>query len=44
MGFSVDIVSLYKILLEKCKEYVHSTQLLRRGTSIGANLVEAWGE
>ena len=41
MAFAVDIVNLYKHLCEDKKEYVLSKQLLRSGTSIGANLVEA---
>ena len=36
--FSVRIVNLYKYLKEDKKEYVLSTQLLRSGTSIGANI------
>ena len=38
--FSIQIISLYKTLVEK-KEYVLSKQLLRSGTSIGANIEEA---
>lgn len=38
--FSLSIIQLYKILLEN-KEYVLSKQLLRSGTSIGANVEEA---
>ncbi|MBO4574748.1 MAG: four helix bundle protein [Bacteroidales bacterium] len=41
MGFAVDIVNVYKYLIYNKKEYVLSKQLLRSGTSIGANLVEA---
>ena len=41
MSFAIDIVNLYKHLCEDKKEYVLSKQLLRSGTSIGANLVEA---
>lgn len=41
MGFAVDIVNLYKKLSEEKKEYVLSKQILRSGTSIGANLYEA---
>ncbi|MBR1514408.1 MAG: four helix bundle protein [Bacteroidales bacterium] len=41
MDFAIDIVNLYKYLCETKKEYVLSKQLLRSGTSIGANLVEA---
>ena len=38
--FAVRIVNLYKYLCEK-NEYVMSKQLLRSGTSIGANIAEA---
>ena len=38
--FALDIVSTYKHLREK-GEYVMSKQLLRCGTSIGANIAEA---
>ena len=38
--FSLQIIQLYKILIEQ-KEYVLSKQLLRSGTSIGANIEEA---
>ena len=38
--FSLQIISLYKQLTDK-KEYVLSKQLLRSGTSIGANIEEA---
>ena len=41
MNFSVRIVNLYKYLTEEKKEFVLSKQVLRSGTSIGANLVEA---
>ena len=39
--FSVRIVNLYKYLIREYKEYVLSKQLLRCGTSIGANIAEA---
>ena len=39
--FSVRIVNLYKYLTTEYKEYVMSKQLLRCGTSIGANVAEA---
>ena len=39
--FAVRIVNLYKYLTGDCKEYVMSKQLLRCGTSIGANVAEA---
>lgn len=38
--FSLSIIQLYKILSEN-KEFVLSKQLLRSGTSIGANVEEA---
>ena len=38
--FAVDIINLYKQMVEK-NEYVLSKQLLRSGTSIGANVNEA---
>lgn len=38
--FSLQIIQLFKILVEK-KEFVLSKQLLRSGTSIGANVEEA---
>ena len=39
-NFSLAIIELYKILIDN-KEYVLSRQLLRSGTSIGANVEEA---
>lgn len=39
--FAVRIVNLYKHLTKEHKEYVLSKQLLRSGTSIGANINEA---
>ena len=39
--FSVRIINLYKYLMYEKKEYVLSKQLLRCGTSIGANVAEA---
>jgi four helix bundle protein len=39
--FSIRIVRLYQYLSETKKEYVLSKQLLRAGTSIGANVAEA---
>lgn len=41
--FAVRIIRLYRYLSEKKKEYVLSKQLLRSGTSIGANVEEAIG-
>ena len=40
--FSLKIIPLYKILTSN-KEYVLSKQILRSGTSIGANVEEAVG-
>ena len=39
-AFAVRIVKLYKFLYEEQKEYVLSKQILRSGTSIGANIEE----
>lgn len=39
--FAVRIIRLYQYLTEEKKEYVLSKQLLRSGTSIGANVREA---
>jgi len=39
--FAVRVVNLYKYLCSEKKEYVLSKQLLRSGTSIGANISEA---
>ena len=39
--FAIRIVNLYKYLTENKNEYVLSKQLLRSGTSIGANVTEA---
>ncbi len=41
MAFAVRIVNLYKYLKYKCSEHVISKQLLRSGTSIGANVRES---
>ncbi|MDY7003815.1 MAG: four helix bundle protein [Cyanobacteriota bacterium] len=41
--FAIRIVKAYKYLTEEKKEYVLSKQLLRSGTSIGANIAEANG-
>ena len=40
-AFAIRIVKLYKHLCENKNEYVLSKQLLRSGTSIGANIAEA---
>jgi four helix bundle protein len=39
--FSVRIINLYKFLAYDKKEFVIAKQILRSGTSIGANIVEA---
>lgn len=39
-AFAVRVVNFYKILIER-KEFVMSKQLLRSGTSVGANIREA---
>ncbi len=39
--FALNIVKVYKQLTEDKREYVLSKQLLRSGTSIGANIREA---
>lgn len=41
--FSVRIIRLYQFLVTDKKEYVLSKQILRCGTSIGANIEEAIG-
>ncbi len=38
-AFALDIIALYKFLIEQ-KEFVLSKQILRSGTSIGANIHE----
>ena len=38
--FALQIIALYKIFIER-KEFILSKQLLRSGTSIGANIEEA---
>ena len=42
-AFAIRIVKLYKYLSEDKKEFVMSKQLLRSGTSIGANIEESIG-
>ncbi len=41
--FALEIIVLYKFLISEKKEYILSKQLLRSGTSIGANIEEAIG-
>jgi four helix bundle protein len=42
-AFAIRIVNLYKFLITEKKEYVLSKQLLRSGTSVGANIEESIG-
>ena len=41
LAFAVRIVKLRKFLMQEKQEYILSKQLLRCGTSIGANIAEA---
>lgn len=41
MAFAIRIVKLYQYLMKEKHEYVLSKQVLRSGTSIGANITEA---
>ena len=41
-AFALMVIRLYKYLCEEKKEYILSKQLLRSGTSIGANISEAF--
>ena len=40
-SFALRIIKLYKYLCEEKKEFILSKQILRSGTSIGANLKES---
>ncbi len=40
-AFALQIIVVYKFLVEEKKEFILSKQLLRAGTSIGANVNEA---
>ena len=42
--FAIRVVNAYKYLQEDKKEFILSKQLLKSGTSIGANIAEANGE
>lgn len=42
-AFAIKIVKLYQFLSQEKKEFVLSKQILRSGTSIGANVEEAVG-
>lgn len=39
-SFAISVIRLYKYLTDEKREFVMSKQLLRSGTSIGANLAE----
>lgn len=39
--FALRVINLYKHLTDKKKEFILSKQILRSGTSIGANLAES---
>ena len=41
--FAIRIINLYKFLVNEKKEFVLSKQILRCGTSIGANIEESIG-
>ncbi len=41
--FALRIIKLYRYLIEQKREFVLSKQILRSGTSIGANVEEAIG-
>ncbi len=43
-AFALRIVKAYKYIAEEKKEFVLSKQLLRCGTSVGANIEEAIGD
>lgn len=40
-SFALEVINIYKKISSEKKEYVMSKQLLRSGTSIGANIREA---
>lgn len=42
-AFSILVINSYKNLIQERKEFVMSKQMLRSGTSIGANITEANG-
>lgn len=42
-AFAIRIINAYKFLINEKKEFVLSKQMLRSGTSIGANVEEAIG-
>ncbi len=40
-AFAIEIVKAYKLIVEEKREFVLSKQLIRSGTSVGANIREA---
>ncbi len=42
-AFAIRIINLYKYLIKDRNEYILSKQILRSGTSVGANIEEAIG-
>lgn len=42
-AFALRIINLYRYLIDRKKEFVLSKQILRSGTSIGANVEESVG-
>jgi four helix bundle protein len=42
-AFALNIINTYQLLINEKKEFVLSKQLLKSGTSIGANVEEALG-
>jgi four helix bundle protein len=42
-AFALRVIEVYRFLIEERKEFVLARQLLRSGTSIGANVEEALG-
>ena len=42
-AFAIKIINIYRYLTEVKKEFVLSKQLLRSGTSVGANIEEGIG-
>lgn len=42
-AFAIRVVNIYRFLVEEKREYTLSKQLVRSGTSIGANVEEALG-
>ena len=42
-AFALRVIEVYRFLIDKRKEFVFAKQLLRSGTSIGANVEEAIG-